>query len=151
MQKLPSLSFTSQFFQYLKSWIVQGPLTEAPLHKLKVDLIASIGKVAGWIPGTTYVSIGAIMTAAIKTLPQAELSLFNSISRITSYCKCPETTKLFHQPILYLEERLTNSTLSVQAALAHIVDYSAKMPDYCSNCGEKPTEQSESAAAVQHK
>jgi hypothetical protein len=142
LQQMPSLTFMSDFFQCLSAWITQGPLSENDLHKLKLNLITSIGSVAGWTPCKTYVSIGAIMTAAINTLSPAESSFFSSISRVTSNCQCPTTTKLFHQPILYVEERITDSTLSLQAALTHIVDYNCQMPQHCSECDEKPVEHS---------
>ena len=143
LQQLPTMSFKSDFFQHLTAWIFNGPLSSDDLHKLKLNLITSIGHVAGWIPCKTYVSIGAIMTAAIQTLSLAESSLFNSISTVTRKCHCSTTTKLFHQPILYIEEKLTNSTLSLQAALNHIVDYNVQMPGQCQDCGKTAVEHSE--------
>lgn len=149
LQKLPSLTFTSQFFKHLAAWISEGPLQDNALHSLKIKLIDALGSVAGWTPCQTYVSVGAIMTAAIKTLSSAESSLFNSISRITNHCQCPTSTRLYNQPTLYLEERITNSTLSVQAALTHVVGYNCKMPYNCSSCGEKPTEHSKLYTRIQ--
>ncbi len=140
LQKLPGHKFESDFFKLLTGWINNGPLSNERLHQLKLDLIDALGPVVGWVPCKTYVSIGAILTAAFKTLSIAESALFVSTLKVVSHCKCPTTTKLFHQVAVFVEEKLTDSTLSLQAALNHLADYNCQLPINCYDCGIQPVE-----------
>ena len=80
------------------------------------------------------------MTAAIKTLSQPESTLFCSTLKVITHCNCPTTTKLFHQAVVFVEEKLSDSTLSLQAAMNHLADYNCKLPFNCQGCGVQPVE-----------
>lgn len=136
LQCIPDLQLTSNFFRLLATWIQFAPLSSSALHQLKVDLIEALGPVAGWTPCQSYVSIGAILSAAIKTLPTAEATLFCTSEEHRSNCRCPLTIKQFNNPTVYVAEKLSDSTLSVQASIHHLIDYCQKMPMPCEFCGE---------------